>query len=111
MNLPVLTEVQILELVAKEYNVTVKEIQGSNRKRPLPESRRMACFFMDDIGHERKDIADALQLDRSNITGQLRVLNDELTLYRDTKEHFQNLLKAVNNLLNKVNNERKTELK
>lgn len=106
MNEVRLTEDQILKLVADEYGLKVSDIKGNVRKRPMPEARNVVVHLMTEMGYEQKDIAEAVNFNRSNIQGCLRRLDDDLTFYRDTQEHFARISNEVSRLLDAF----KTEL-
>lgn len=88
----------IIKRVAAEYKVRVVQLLGNERKKPLPEARRMAALFLDRASHDPSEIARLLKISDKNIRSIIEQAKDERVFYRDVQKHFNNLLKTIENV-------------
>lgn len=93
---------QILSLVAEEYKVKVSDIKGDKRDRSLPEARRMVLKLLKEQelkeGHEKinySEMGQTINMHPSNVPGRIRMVEEEITRYQDTRKHFENILKRL----------------
>jgi chromosomal replication initiation ATPase DnaA len=82
--------------VCAEYGVKEADVRGKGRKRPLPEARAMVAYVMQvKEGLGRKEVALEMGVHPASVLYFWQTISDFKRLYRDTREHFENILKAL----------------
>jgi|GEM_PF-5508216 len=95
LQLPVSTG-KVLELVAKEYGVSVADLQGSSRKRPLPYARKMFVYLMHlQQTHDVAAIMAAIEVPTQCYKEWVETMQLWVRQYADTREHYSTLTKQL----------------
>ncbi|MEQ8547604.1 MAG: helix-turn-helix domain-containing protein [Cyclobacteriaceae bacterium] len=86
---------QVIDIVAAEYGVSVKDIRGKSRQQKIVRARQMYVYIIS--GYKPKtEIAKELNItQRTSITYFIKKVEEWLILYQDTKEHYQNIVKTI----------------
>lgn len=77
----------ILEAVASEYGITIEQLKSKSRYYPLPDARKMACYFLNKYKTRRVTLNDIGKFLNIRHDGVLYNCKKHAEFYETEKEY------------------------
>jgi Bacterial dnaA protein helix-turn-helix len=85
---------EVITAVLSVYNISLKQLIGSSRKRHVVEARKMASLFLSKK-LKQTDVANILDCDRSSISYNVKVIQDLINIYPDVAQRYNCIYKII----------------
>lgn len=86
---------EVLSAVLSYYDMTYIQLINESRLSSVVRKRKMVAFIASLFAITHRDIAEAMQRERSTITGQIEDMRHDMRLYPTIKEDIDRIVKVL----------------
>lgn len=86
----------VVKAVAKEYNISTRDILGSALTRDISDARQMAMYILKThVDFSMQQISEMLNRHPATIKHGIEKTAGTLDVYKDTKAHYTNIMEDL----------------
>ena len=91
----------VLAVCSERFLISIEEILGGNRKRPIPDIKKIISKILIDNGYTRKKVGEIINRDHSSITSNLEKFDNIYETDSVFRKHYEEILIKIKEEINK----------